>query len=102
MDSYSKRYPLRNTSPPIPDTTQNHGEHLFGSWFKHSIEDGNKVFYYNSKTHERTWSIPKRRVVDVCYIPNNNVILNYYFKYIYIFILLKFGLIILGRQNQSP
>lgn len=67
MDSYSKKYPLRNTSPPIPDGTLNHGEYLFGSWYKYSIEDGNKVFYYNTKTFERTWSSPKQRINDVCY-----------------------------------
>ncbi|XP_025417931.1 rho GTPase-activating protein 12-like isoform X2 [Sipha flava] len=61
VDSYSKRYPLRSTSPPIPDGTLNHGEYLFGSWYKYSIEDGNKVFYYNTKTCERTWSSPKQR-----------------------------------------
>lgn len=67
MDSYSKKYSLRNSSPPIPDCIQGHREHLFGSWYKYLIEDGNKVFYYNTKTYERTWSSPKRRVVDVCY-----------------------------------
>lgn len=67
MDSYSKRYPLRSASPPVPDATLNNGEHLFGSWFKYSIDDGSKVFYYNAKTYERTWSFPKRHLNDVSY-----------------------------------
>lgn len=41
VDSYSKRYPIRNSSPPILDVPLGHGE-----------------------TFERTWSSPKHRIVD--------------------------------------
>lgn len=94
MDSYSKRYPLRNSSPPVPDSTLGHGEPLFGSWYKYSIEDGHKVFYYNSKTYERTWSFPKRRIVDVYH-----KLIIYFLSILFFF---KLDLTInTGRQDKS-
>ncbi|XP_050437352.1 rho GTPase-activating protein 12-like isoform X2 [Adelges cooleyi] len=65
VDSYAKRYPVRNISPPVPDANAVHGqgEHMFGSWYKYSTDDSNRPFYYNAKTCERTWSSPKRRCV---------------------------------------
>ncbi|XP_050535745.1 rho GTPase-activating protein 12-like [Daktulosphaira vitifoliae] len=68
VESYTKRYPLRNSSPPVPDSSASHdqGEHVYGSWYKYSTDDGSggsRPFYYNTKTYERTWSSPKRRCV---------------------------------------
>lgn len=86
MDSYSKKYPLRNTSPPIPDATLGHGEYMFGSWYKYLIEDGNKVFFYNTKTNERTWSMPKHHIVDV--YKTLFFIIHIYYVFLTIYILL--------------
>lgn len=60
------RYPIKGSSPPVPEENQQPIRELFAGWCEYTYAD-DRTFFYNSKTGEKSWKPPRRRCnTDVC------------------------------------
>lgn len=53
-------YPIRGSSPPVPEKNQKPTRELFAGWCEYAFTD-DRTFFYNSKTGEKSWKPPRRR-----------------------------------------
>ncbi|KAL4149827.1 hypothetical protein QTP88_003683 [Uroleucon formosanum] len=79
VDSYSKRYPIRNSSPPILDVSPAHGEPFERTWSssKHRLVDEDKISGHSSagtiNSGSQSQSSSPLAELDEEYEPNDNI-----------------------------